>query len=336
MMIRVPLAELQQEFRRVLSLAGFNARNAELCATIFANNTLDGVVSHGINFFPEFVRMVKAGHVQAGAAPAKVNGFGAWEQWDGNLGPGPLNAWHCTEIAMALARQFGMGGVSLRNTNHWMRGGTYGWKAAEAGFILICWTNTRPNLPPWGSAQPVLGNNPLVIAVPRAEGHIVLDMAMSQFSYGKISAFSKVHKKLPVYGGYNKHGALTQEPAEILETQRALPVGYWKGAGLALVLDLLAGILSGGKFTHAIGTSGVESGISQVFMAFDPAKFQALPSVHAAVAEVIANLHAAAPLSEHTPIRYPGEQALKNREENKRHGVPVHEDAWQTLQQLER
>ena len=72
--------------------------------------------------------------------------------------------------AIALARAHGIGCVALANTNHWMRGGSYGWQAADAGVIGICWTNTLANLPPWGAADPRIGNNPLVIAVPRAAG----------------------------------------------------------------------------------------------------------------------------------------------------------------------
>ena len=91
---------------------------------------------------------------------------------------------------MGLGREHGVGCVALGNTNHWMRGGTYGWQAAEAGMIGICWTNTMPNLPPWGGVERVIGNNPLVIAVPRAKraggaGHG--DVAVFLWSAGELS-----------------------------------------------------------------------------------------------------------------------------------------------------
>ena len=101
------------------------------------------------------------------------------------------------ERAIALGREHGVGCVAMANTNHWMRGGTYGWQAAEAGMIGICWTNTMPNLPPWGGAERVIGNNPLIIAVPRANGPVVLDMAMSQFSYGALKSSRKRGEMLP-------------------------------------------------------------------------------------------------------------------------------------------
>ena len=76
-----------------------------------------------------------------------------------------------------------------RTPNHWMRGGSYGWQAADAGVIGICWTNTLPNVPPWGASEPRIGNNPLIIAIPRPPAHVVLDMAMSQFSVGALASY---------------------------------------------------------------------------------------------------------------------------------------------------
>ena len=127
------------------------------------------------------------------------------------------------ERALALARTHGLGCVALANTNHWMRGGSYGWQAAEAGAIGICWTNTLANLPPWGMSQPRVGNNPLIIAVPRAAGHVVLDMAMSQFSMGALEAYRLRGDPLPVPGGYDDTGVLTCDPAAIEASMRPLP-----------------------------------------------------------------------------------------------------------------
>src|SRR6185436_4931939 len=132
---------------------------------------------------------IKNGIVDIHAAPELIGSYGAMEQWDGQGGVGNLNAHASMSRAISLARAGGVGCVALRNTNHWMRGGNYGWQAAEAGVIGICWTNTMPNLPPWGASEARLGNNPLVIAVPRQQGHVVLDMAMSQFSFGTLESY---------------------------------------------------------------------------------------------------------------------------------------------------
>ena len=165
---------------------GFARSRADLCARLFADASRDGVASHGLNRFPRFVAMVRHGVVDVDASPVRVASSGALERWDGRRGPGNLNAHACMDVAIGLAREPWHWRVGLGNTNHWMRGGNYGWQAADAGVIGICWSNTLPNLPPWGASEPLIGNNPLVIAVPRAADHVVLDMAMSQFSFGAL------------------------------------------------------------------------------------------------------------------------------------------------------
>src|SRR3954447_17452774 len=225
--MRISYQQLHDTLRRVLVDRGFGPERADLCARLFADTDRDGVHSHGVNRFPRFLRTIENGVVDVRAEPARVAARQALERWDGRRGAGNLNAYASMTRAIALAREHGIGCVALANTNHWMRGGTYGWQAADAGMIGICWTNTLPNLPPWGSAAPILGNNPLVIAVPRASGHVVLDMAMSQFSYGALAAHRKRGELLPVEAGFDNEGRLTRDPAAIEASRRPLPIGSW-------------------------------------------------------------------------------------------------------------
>jgi len=270
-MLRVPYPELLDTLQRILLKVGFEGERAALCGRLFAETTRDGVYSHGLNRFPLFISMTQSGVVDIHAQPKAVSISGAFERWDGQSGPGNLNAHYCMDHAISLSRQHGLGCVALANTNHWMRGGTYGWQAAEAGVIGFCWTNTSPNLPPWGASEPRLGNNPLVIAVPRKQGHVVLDMAMSQFSYGALASHRMRGELLPVEGGFDSEGKLTRIPADIEASRRPLPIGFWKGSGLALMLDLVAAALSGGCATFQIGAVPErETRLSQVFIAIDP------------------------------------------------------------------
>jgi 3-dehydro-L-gulonate 2-dehydrogenase len=233
------------------------------------------------------------------------------------------------ERAMELSRAHGLGCVSMGNTNHWMRGGSYGWQAAESGLIGICWTNTMPNLPPWGGAEPCLGNNPLVIAVPRAGGPVVLDMAMSQFSYGALESYRKRGEPLPVDGGFDAQGKLTRDAAAIEQTQRPLPVGYWKGSGLSMVLDMMAATMSLGRATHELSSDPLlEAGISQVFLAMNPAALGGEARAAQIGDEVVASVHGCRPAEEGKTVRYPGEQTLRVRAENTRLGLPVDEAVW--------
>lgn len=331
-MLRVPYPELADTLSRALLKLGFEEERARLCARLFADTTRDGVYSHGLNRFPRFVRMIGNGSVDIHARPQPTAAHGVLERWDGRGGPGNLNAYLCMGRAIAVAGERGVGCVALGNTNHWMRGGSYGWQAAEAGVVGVCWTNTLANLPPWGASEPRLGNNPFVIAVPRPNGHVVLDMAMSQFSYGALASYRLHGEQLPVEGGFNREGRLTRDPAAIEASQRALPIGYWKGSGLSLLLDMLAAMLSGGRATHQIPTDPErETGLSQVFLAFDPSVFGPAEELPRIADGIIASLH---PPSQDERIRYPGERTLTIRAENLSLGVPVEPEVWREVQEM--
>lgn len=328
-MNRIPFEQVQMTLASVLLRLGFSVERAQTCARLFAETTCDGVYTHGVSRFPRFVATVRNGSVDVGAEPRRMAGFGAAERWDGQKGPGNLNALSCMDRAMALSREHGVGWVSLCNTNHWMRGGTYGWQAAKAGLIGICWTNTMPNLPPWGGVEACIGNNPLVIAVPRASGPVVLDMAMSQFSYGALESYRKHGELLPLDGGFNAEGNLTRDPAAIEKSQRSLPIGYWKGSGLSIVLDMIAAMTSLGNATHQLAPDPFrESGISQVFLAIKPDVFGP-PEMQSRIAdEIVTSIHNCKPAKAGETVRYPGEKTLQTRAENRRLGLPVDAALW--------
>jgi 3-dehydro-L-gulonate 2-dehydrogenase len=332
-MKRIPFEDVRETLAGVLGKLGFAPERALQCARLFAETTCDGVYTHGINRFPRFVAMVRNGGVDVAALPERVAGFGALERWDGHKGVGNLNAWAAMGRAVELGRAHGVGCVTLGNTNHWMRGGTYGWQAAEAGMVGICWTNTMPNLPPWGGTEACIGNNPLVIAVPRAKGHVVLDMAMSQFSYGTLESYRKRGETLPVDGGFDRDGKLTRDPGAIEQSQRPLPVGYWKGSGLSMVLDMVAAMMSLGKATHElIPDPLLETGVSQMFLTLNPEAFGPSPRAEEIANEVVASVHASKSAEDGKPVRYPGEQTLRLRAENRRLGLPVDEAVWDEVQ----
>jgi 3-dehydro-L-gulonate 2-dehydrogenase len=319
---------LYGELRRVLLKLGFEVERGEACARLFAEASRDGVYSHGLNRFPVFVRMIESGVVRIHERPRPVEALGALERWDGRRGPGNLNARECMARAIELARANGVGCVALAETNHWMRGGSYGWQAAEAGCVGVCWTNTLPNLPPWGAAEARIGNNPLVVAVPRPSGHVVLDMAMSQFSYGALASHRLGGRQLPVEGGFDAGGNLTRDPAAIEASMRPLPIGYWKGSGLSLVLDMMAALLSGGRATHQIEQDlERETGLSQVFIAFAPPAHDGGEFAARLADEIIESVRGEGD----GRVRYPGERTLETRRENTERGVPVEPSIWEQV-----
>jgi 3-dehydro-L-gulonate 2-dehydrogenase len=340
-MQRIDFDELRGRIERVLLGLGLAPERAALAARLTAETDRDGVRTHGIARLPRFAEMVRLGRIEPRAAPELVLASGAIERWTGHRGPGNLAAHGAMQRAMQLAAVHGIGLVGLAETSHWMRAGSYGWQAAEAGFAAMCWTNTLPNLPPWGAQTPALGNNPLVIAVPRrdAEGAsapIVLDMAMSQFSYGSLAQYSAQGRPLPVPGGYNADGELTTDAAAIEQSQRALPIGFWKGAGLSFALDVLAAMLAGGNATHDFTPDPLaEVGQSQVFLAIAPQSFATLDELSRIAQDAIDALHAATPIEPGRPARYPGEGTLRARAESTRLGVAVEDTAWLAFVALE-
>lgn len=329
--LRIPYTRLYETFKKILLQTGFSEERALLCAELFAKASLDGVASHGLNRFPGFVQLIVDGYIDIYAEPRLINNFGCFERWDGQLGPGNLNAYHCMQRAIDICRENGMGLVSLKNTNHWMRAGNFGWQAVDQDCIGICFTNTKPNMPAWGGSEPMVGNNPLVIAIPRKEGPVVLDIAMSQFSYGKMSAYLKENRPMPFEAGFDGEGDLTKDPAIILEKELALPIGLWKGAGLALSLDLLASVLADGNATHEIHRDP-EHDISQVFMAIYP-PLLGVSGLEEKANKIVGHFKSSATFAE-KDVRYPGEQTLQTRKENLATGVPVDPEIWESVLQL--
>ena len=331
-MPKVPYGELRDVLQRILLKQGFEEPRALLCAELFTQSSCDGVYTHGVNRFPRFLRTIRNCTVVVNGLAQCASKNGALEQWNGNSGPGNLNAFACMERAVELSRDHGLGCVALANTTHWMRGGSYGWQAADAGAIGVCWTNTLPNLPPWGASRPLLGNNPFVIAIPREGGHVVLDMAMSQFSFGALEAYRERGQMLPVPGGFDLEGVLTSDPAAIEASQRPLPIGYWKGSGLAMMLDLMAAIMSGGCVSAEVTPDPEREGrVSQVFIAMD---VQAIGGVAASTRianRVIASIRQSGTGENRAEVRYPGERVLNTRRENMLNGIPVKEELWLQL-----
>jgi 3-dehydro-L-gulonate 2-dehydrogenase len=186
-------------------------------------------------------------------------------------------------------------------------------------------------MPAWGAADPRLGNNPMVIAVPYGNDAIVFDFAMSQFSYGKLESYRDAGKKLPYPGGYSKSGELTSNPVEILESWRILPTGFWKGSGLSLMLDILATVLSGGLSTHEVKSCISETKISQVFIAIDPSKLSNSATYQGTIKRIINNLHRSVPAEKGSKERYPGENIASIREDNQKNGIPVKKDIWEKI-----
>lgn len=329
--MRVSYDTMYQEFVRVLLKRGFTKEKAELSAKLYADASRDGVYTHGLNRFPKFMTSIDKGCVNIQAEPVLKESFGFFERYDGQQGPGNLNAYACMKRTIELAKKHTMGCVALSNTNHWMRPGNYGLMAVEENCIGILWTNTVPNMPPWGGREARLGNNPVVLAIPHGDTPVLVDVAMSMFSYGKLESYARSGKELPVDGGYNKEQEITKNAAEILETHQCIPIGYWKGSGLSLALDLIAATLAGGRTSRMVGELPVETELSQVFMAISLDAFEDKEVLMKHIDETLCDMKTSLPVSEDHPVYYPGENMMRVRKENMELGIPVDGGIWQKV-----
>lgn len=327
----VEFDKMQDTLCEILVNRGANKDQANIAAKILTDNTCDGVSSHGINRFNRILEYIDKGYIDLKAQPEIVNSIGSIEVIDGHYGLGMNNAKFAMDRSIELAKTHGIGCVSIKYNNHWMRGATYGLQAADAGMIGLCFTNTMPNMPAWGASDSRIGNNPLVIAVPKKDGAVILDMAMSQFSYGKVENTALNEESLPLVGGYNKDGELTKNPSEILETGRILPTGFWKGSGLSMVLDLMATILSGGLSTREIGDKPAEFGVSQVFICIDPTKTNSKKMIEDQVDSMINYIKGSEPVDSTQIIRYPGEGSNNRRNKQLKDGIYVHDKIWDKI-----
>ena len=317
------------EFERALSASGFDEADAAALARVFADNTCDGVASHGINRFPAFVGDVRGGRLAPAARAERVAALGALEQWDGHRGPGILSALACMDRAVELAREHAVGAVALRNTSHWMRAGTYGLRAAAAGCIGICWTNTTRLMPPHGSAEKRLGEQPPgdggagARRRPRAPRHgdePVLRRARAdpRAQRRAPARARRLRRRGPADHRRRRPGAPPSHRP--LEGQRpgSLP-GPGGGPGLR-------GPHHGGDLAGAEGDGGVAD-----VPGHRSARRPAIPDrVRQAVEESLADLASADSLPGER-VAWPGQRSAERRREALRLGVPVEQRFWEEV-----
>lgn len=310
-----------------------NAQDAKRFAEIFAGNSLDGVYSHGMNRYPRYLSDMESGLCDAKVTQAeRVSGLGGLEVWDAHFGVGPLIAQQMAERAIELARTHGIACVALRNNSHWLRAGRYGLMMADAGMMGLCMTNTCMNLVAYGAKEPSTGNNPITIAIPRRAGSLVMDMAVSQYAFGKLEIMAQEGGMLDTPCGYDTDGNLTNDPQKIVESGLMTPMALWKGSALSIMIDLMVSMLSLGRTSLAIGTpADGEKGMSQMFVCMNPAAVIDMDKAEAQMEKTIAFLNSLEPKDGVHGVHAPGENLERTRARNRECGIPVTEDTWQKI-----
>ena len=334
-MLRIQFDEAVRVMEQKLLAHGVDADRAHLVADTAAGISRDGVYSHGINRFKRLVLSIDSGICDPAAVPERAAGFGAFERWDGNHGVGIINAMACTDRAIELSKTHGVACVSLRNTNHWFRGGTYGWRIAEAGMIGIVFTNTKSNMVYHGTLDRVLGTTPLIIALPRSSGPVVADVSLGEYSYGKLQLADLAGKQMDKDAGYDSSDHISRDPMAVMKEARLLPLGEYKGSAINLLLDLIASTTSlGNSACDVRNIPGDENSVSQTFIAINSRAVNDAADEEEIANRLLSHLLNARPAPGFSKPRYPGQNVLRTRKENMENGIPVDETVWQAILDL--
>jgi LDH2 family malate/lactate/ureidoglycolate dehydrogenase len=335
--IRIRYGTLISMIRGALEAEGVPAPVRDIEAELMAEADLLGVPSHGVRGLPGLIKGLREGRAKANPRLQVMREHAAICILDGDNGPGRFVARRAMEYAMDRARRFGAGICLAARTTHWGRAHAYACHAAQNGLIGLCTTNAIPNMLAPGSAEPRLGNNPLAIAVPRGHGldPIVLDMAMSQAAVGKVGTYMREGRPTPANWGLDSAGQPTNDAAAIIASRKFLPMGEHKGAGLAIMMELLTGALSGGLLSHEIvllDKTALDPNASKFFLALDVEAFLGRDEFSARVEDMVDYLHQSA---EPGPgILFPGERGWQTRARYLAEGVPIHPEIVSQLQSI--
>jgi LDH2 family malate/lactate/ureidoglycolate dehydrogenase len=324
--IRVRPAALEAAARAALERGGVPADIARVEAEVMVEADRCGVPSHGVLMLPRLLAGLRDKRANPAPAVRIVREHGATCIIDGDNGPGRFVAVEAMARAVANARAHGIGACLAIRTTHWGRAHAYAARAAREGTIGLCTTNAIPTMRLPGVPTAALGNNPIAIGVPRGAGRdpIVLDLAMTQAALGKVATHAREGRAIPPDWGADLNGVPTADPAAILASGLLLPMGGHKGAGLAIMMELLTAALGGGLFGHEIAAAdatGLDPRATKLFVAIDVGAFGNRASYEARVEELVAYLGDVDPAGGTRP---PGERGWRTRDDYDREGIPIH------------
>ncbi len=332
----------------VMAWTGMRPEDARLVASTLVDADLRGVMSHGLVRLSIYADNVKSGRVSGTAEPSVAREDASVAVVDGQNAMGQVVATRAMDLAIERAERSGVGVVAARHSNHLGACATYARMAASRGMIGIAMTNAAAAMAPWGGVDPVVGNNPLAIAAPSG-GHcpVVLDMAQTVVARGKVKLAELRGQPIPLGWAQDERGLPTQDATEGLRGA-LLPVGGHKGYGMAVMVDLLAGALSGAAlspelsnmgFTGAghtgmVGPEPPGTGVGHWFLALDIQRFVPLEEFTRRVTGYAQMLRATRLAEGTARIYLPGEPECLLEQERQTSGIPYEAPVVEDLRQL--
>lgn len=321
-----------------IAACGSGEDEAREVARHLVEANLKGHDSHGIGMVPSYVANVRAGILRPNGHAVLVQDNGSIGVFDGGMGYGQIIAREAIAWAITRAQHHGVGIIALRNTHHIGRVGTYGEQAVASGLVSLHFVNVLTNsarVAPHGGIAGRYGTDPICITFPGGDGAppLVLDFATSRMAAGKIRVALNEGKTLPPGTLIDGNGNETTDPAKFLRDRTAslLSFGEHKASGLALICQLLAGVLAGAGVMHADmpGDRGVRNGMLSILL--DPARFVDAAWLKSETATLVEWAKSAAPRPGVDEVLLAGEPERRSMAKRLAGGVPVDANTWREL-----
>jgi LDH2 family malate/lactate/ureidoglycolate dehydrogenase len=319
-MLALDARRLSTAVAQIFAALGLTRRDAETVAGDLVAADLEGIASHGVMLVPLYVDRILAGSVSLRSSGDVVSDRGGAVVIDGSHALGQLTARQAVRLAVDRARAAGLAAVAVRNAFHFGTAGRYARMMADQGCVGMVMSNTRPLMPPPGGADPMVGNNPVAIALPTAGDHPVeIDMALSATAMGRIRLAAAAGERIPADWAIDAEGRPTTDPAAAIAGM-LLPAAGPKGFGLAFVVDLLCGGLSDGAIGAEVqplyGDAAEPYRCSHFFLAIDVGHFPAANRFAARVRDQAQRVSASKRAPGVTRIHAPGELTWATRQAN--------------------
>ncbi|MEM1794961.1 MAG: Ldh family oxidoreductase [Sulfolobales archaeon] len=332
-MVRAVSSEfLKEVLRRVFEALGVPNLFAEVTADALVYANLRCIDSHGVSRGLDYVVGIKLGEINPRPVIRVVRETNSSVLLDGDRGLGPPVANELVERVIEKVDSTGVAIGAARNLRDVGALGYYVSKVTRAGYIGVAVANAKARVSVPGVASPIVGTNPIAVGIPSRKRTVLLDMALSVASYGKILSHAARGERIPEGWALNKYGKPTTSPEEAVEGY-LLPIGGYKGLALAMIVDILAGPVIGGPVSLEITGRGPYTQGGLLVLAIDPALFRKLEEVEEAI-ENYARLVKSLPRDPNTEVIIPGERATKCVEERSQRGIPLDDETFSRLAKI--
>ena len=318
----------------LLEASGLEPPAAETVAVSLVHANRRGTDSHGVARVLVYAQRLRDGHMNRNPAPKVEREDGAVALVDGDQGPGQVAGVFATDLSIDLARRHGAGVVAVHRSSHYGAAGYYAIRAAEAGMIGMSTTNSEPFVIPYGGIGHALGTNPIALAAPLPDGIWDTDMATSQVAVNKIFNARDEGRTIPEGWGVDAEGRTTTDPAEVYA---AVPLGGYKGYALAVLVEVLSGVLSGSGVGHGIGRLYEDErpqDVGHFHLAIDVDRLAGRERAAELLAHLLGDLKEIPPAPGHDEVLVPGEPEQRAQAERERDGIPLPPTLWASLNEL--